>query len=88
VPVKVHRARQPFDEGNRLLVQPKLAGTHDGDGAFWRDFDWQRSASEGMKLVGLPYSGLKVLVIPVIVSSGLLRMFYRYPQRRASIPCR
>jgi len=57
VPVKVHRARQPFDEGNRLLVQPKLAGTHDGDGAFWRDFDWQRSASEGMKLVGLPYSG-------------------------------
>jgi len=57
VPVKVHRARQPFDQGNRLLVQPKLAGTHDGDGAFWRDFDWQRSASEGMKLVGLPYSG-------------------------------
>ncbi|HVO12884.1 MAG TPA: tetrathionate reductase family octaheme c-type cytochrome [Vicinamibacteria bacterium] len=57
VPVKVHRARQPFDEENRLLVQPKLAGTHDGDGALWRDFDWQRSASEGMKLVGLPYSG-------------------------------
>lgn len=57
VPVKIHRARQPFDEDNRTLVQPKLAGTHDGDGAFWRDFDWQRSASEGMKLVGQPYSG-------------------------------
>jgi octaheme c-type cytochrome (tetrathionate reductase family) len=57
IPVKVHRARQPFDEGNRTLVQPKLAGQARGDGAFWRDFDWQRSASEGMKLVGLPYSG-------------------------------
>jgi hypothetical protein len=57
IPVKVHRARQPFDEQNRTLVQPKLAGTRDGDGALWRDFDWQRSAREGMSLVGLPYSG-------------------------------
>ncbi len=29
----------------------------------------------------LVYLGLKTLVIPVIVSSGLLYMFYRYPQR-------
>src|SRR5512141_1658113 len=29
----------------------------------------------------LVYLGLKILVIPVIVSSGLLYMFYRYPQR-------
>jgi octaheme c-type cytochrome (tetrathionate reductase family) len=57
IPVKVHRGRQPFDEGNQILVQPKLAGSQPGDGAFWRDFDWQRSASEGMALVGLPYSG-------------------------------
>jgi octaheme c-type cytochrome (tetrathionate reductase family) len=57
IPVKIHRARQPFDEVNRTLVQPKLAGARDGDGAFWRDFDWQRSATEGMKLVNLPYSG-------------------------------
>jgi octaheme c-type cytochrome (tetrathionate reductase family) len=56
VPVKIHRARQPFDEGNRTLVQPKLAGLKDGDGALWRDFDWQRSAREGMALVNLPYS--------------------------------
>lgn len=27
------------------------------------------------------YFGLKILVIPVIVTSGLLYMFYRYPQR-------
>jgi thiosulfate reductase cytochrome b subunit len=30
----------------------------------------------------LVYLGLKVLVIPVIVTSGLLYMFYRYPQSR------
>jgi len=29
----------------------------------------------------LVYAGLKVLVIPVMVLSGLLIMFYRYPQR-------
>ena len=29
----------------------------------------------------LVYAGLKVLVIPVVVVSGLLYMFYRYPQR-------
>lgn len=29
----------------------------------------------------LAYLGLKVLVIPVMVGSGLLYMFYRYPQR-------
>lgn len=29
----------------------------------------------------LTYLGLKVLVVPVVVLSGLLYMFYRYPQR-------
>jgi thiosulfate reductase cytochrome b subunit len=29
----------------------------------------------------LVYAGLKVLVIPVMVITGLLYMFYRYPQR-------
>ena len=29
----------------------------------------------------LVYAGLKVLVIPIMVMSGLLYMFYRYPQR-------
>lgn len=32
----------------------------------------------------LVYLGLKVLVIPVMVISGLLYMFYRYPQNHAS----
>jgi thiosulfate reductase cytochrome b subunit len=29
----------------------------------------------------LTYAGLKILVIPVVVVSGLVYMFYRYPQR-------
>lgn len=29
----------------------------------------------------LTYAGLKLLLIPVVVASGLLYMFYRYPQR-------
>ncbi|MBK6911561.1 MAG: cytochrome b/b6 domain-containing protein [bacterium] len=33
----------------------------------------------------LVYAGLKVLVIPVMVLSGLIYMFYRYPQRHEII---
>jgi len=33
----------------------------------------------------LVYLGLKVLVIPVMVLSGLLYMFYRYPQKNGTI---
>jgi thiosulfate reductase cytochrome b subunit len=33
----------------------------------------------------LVYAGLKVLVIPVMVMTGLLYMFYRYPQRNEII---
>jgi thiosulfate reductase cytochrome b subunit len=29
----------------------------------------------------LVYAGLKILVIPVMVASGLMYMFYRYPQK-------
>jgi thiosulfate reductase cytochrome b subunit len=31
----------------------------------------------------LVYASLKLLVIPVVAGSGLLYMFYRYPQRHA-----
>lgn len=34
----------------------------------------------------LVYLGLKILVIPVMVLSGLLYMFYRYPQRQSIEP--
>lgn len=57
IPVKIHRARQPFDPVHRTLIQPKLYAPAKGQGAFWQDFDWQMAAAAGMKDAGLPFSG-------------------------------
>jgi octaheme c-type cytochrome (tetrathionate reductase family) len=57
VPIKIHRANQIYDSVNDTLIQPKLYSSHPGDGGYWGDFDWERAAEEGMKDVGLPYSG-------------------------------
>ena len=57
IPVKIHRARQPFDPVNRMLIQPKLYAEKEGEGAFWKDFNWQTASAEGMKKVNLPFSG-------------------------------
>ncbi len=56
-PVKIHRANQIYDTGNRYLIQPKTVSTKPGDGGYWSEFNWQRAAEEGMKQVHLPYSG-------------------------------
>ncbi len=57
IPVKVHRAKQPYDPVNKLLIQPKTFANKEGEGGFWKDFDWQTSIQHGMEYVGLPYSG-------------------------------
>jgi octaheme c-type cytochrome (tetrathionate reductase family) len=57
IPVKVHRAIQPTDPVNRMLIMPKLYSDKEGEGALWMDFDWQRSAALGMEKAGLPFSG-------------------------------
>jgi octaheme c-type cytochrome (tetrathionate reductase family) len=57
IPVKIHRARQPYDPVNRILLQPKLYAPAKGEGALWREFDWGRSLDAGMRDMGLPYSG-------------------------------
>jgi octaheme c-type cytochrome (tetrathionate reductase family) len=57
IPVKIHSAKQPFDPVNRILIQPKLFAQNKGEGAFWRDFNWQTASEEGMKDAGLPFSG-------------------------------
>ena len=57
IPVKIHIAKQPYDPINRILVQPKLFADKKGQGAFWKDFNWQTAATEGMKELNLPYSG-------------------------------
>lgn len=56
-PVKIHRAEQIYDTRYDYLIQPKLYSAKKGDGGFWGDFNWERSAEIGMKAVGLPYSG-------------------------------
>jgi octaheme c-type cytochrome (tetrathionate reductase family) len=56
-PVKIHRGNQIYDAEYRYLIQPKLYSSKPGDGGYWTEFNWQRAAEEGMKQVGLPYSG-------------------------------
>ncbi len=57
IPVKIHRGRQIYDPATRMLIQPKLYARDKGEGGFWKDFEWDRAAAEGMKSAGLPYSG-------------------------------
>ncbi|ACF14694.1 cytochrome c family protein [Chloroherpeton thalassium ATCC 35110] len=57
IPVKRHRALQPYDPVTKLLIQPKLFSTRKGDGAFWQEFDFQKAAAAGMKALNLPFSG-------------------------------
>lgn len=57
IPMKVHRGKQPYDLENLTIIQPKLWDKEVNKGALWIDLDWERSLEEGMKYVGLPYSG-------------------------------
>ncbi|HEY0866095.1 MAG TPA: cytochrome C, partial [Fimbriimonas sp.] len=57
VPVKVHRANQIYDTEHLTLIQPKTFSSKPGDGGYWKEFDWNKAAAEGMKAVNLPYSG-------------------------------
>ncbi len=56
-PVKVHRGKQIYDTENMTLIQPKLWAPNKGEGAYWKDFDWDKASRIGMEYVGLPYSG-------------------------------
>ncbi len=57
IPVKIHRAKQPYDPVTKMLIQPKLFSDKTGEGALWKDFDWMRASEVGMKDVNLPFSG-------------------------------
>ena len=82
-PVKVHRGKQIYDPVNLTLIQPKLYDQEKGNGAYWKDFDWDRASDIGMEYVGLAYSGeydfistdMSWPVNPVIkeIIAGLLR---------------
>ena len=57
IPVRIHVTRQPFDPVNRMLIYPFLYTDKKGEGAYWKDFDWNEAAKKGMEHAGLPYSG-------------------------------
>lgn len=57
VPVKIHKAKQPFDPVNKILIPPKLYADKKGEGALWQDFDWYEASKRGMQLANLPFSG-------------------------------
>ena len=57
IPVKVHRAIQPFDPIKKVLIQPKLYSDKKGEGAYWQDFDWRSASQIGMKEAEIPFSG-------------------------------
>ena len=50
-PFKVHRGKQIYDTKNNYLIVPKLYG------GYWKHFDWNQAAIDGMASVDLPYSG-------------------------------
>ncbi len=55
-PFKVHRGMQPYDPVLKRFVKPIVYGPK-GSGAYWSDFNWDKSISKGMENAGLEYSG-------------------------------
>ena len=56
-PVKVHRGKQIYDPEYNNLIQPKLHAPTKGEGAYWKDFNWDVASRLGMDYIDLPYSG-------------------------------
>ncbi|HEY0887920.1 MAG TPA: tetrathionate reductase family octaheme c-type cytochrome [Ramlibacter sp.] len=54
-PVKVFRAKQAWDPVNETLAITHLAGNDDT--AFWKNLDWKKAVTTGMKAVNQPFSG-------------------------------
>ena len=53
-PFKVMAGKQPYDKQQKILAVPKLFGKT----GFWKNgFDWNSSIEQGMKSVGLEFSG-------------------------------
>ncbi|MFZ5515542.1 MAG: tetrathionate reductase family octaheme c-type cytochrome [Candidatus Zhuqueibacterota bacterium] len=52
-PFKVMRGKQIYDQVNNYLIIPKLFG----EKGYWKDWDWNVAAREGMTAVNLAYSG-------------------------------
>jgi hypothetical protein len=62
-PFKVHTALQPYDTENKTLAMPQLLEE------YWIHFDWSTAIADGMKRLGLPYSGKYGFVETTMYSS-------------------
>ena len=56
-PVKVHRGKQIYDTEYNTLINLKLWARDNGEGAFWKDFNYDTAAYLGMKYNERLYSG-------------------------------
>ncbi len=54
-PFKIMRSTQPYDKANQIMVTPHLFGKDNN--AYWKTYDWDKSAVAGMKAAGTSYSG-------------------------------
>lgn len=54
-PVRVFRGKQMYDKGLQTLAV--LHTTGNDDTAFWKNYDWDKAMTTGMKAVGAEYSG-------------------------------
>jgi len=50
-PFKIHRGKQISDAVNKCLITPHLFG------GYWKHWDWDRAARDGMQAAGMNYSG-------------------------------
>jgi octaheme c-type cytochrome (tetrathionate reductase family) len=56
-PFKVHKAKQPYDSINDILLQPRTGGNAVAGGGFWETFDWPSALKLGAQDASLDYSG-------------------------------
>ena len=52
-PFKLMRGKQIYDSENKIFITPKLFGKT----GYWKTFDWNSAAEQGMASSGLDYSG-------------------------------
>ena len=76
-PVKVFRARQAWDPVNETLAITHLAGNDDT--AFWKNLDWKKAVSTGMKAVNQPFSARSASSRPT--ACGRSRTWWRRSPR-------
>ena len=54
-PFKTHHGHQLYDKKYNYLISPRIS--EKGETAFWKTYDWDKAAEQGMEAIGLPYSG-------------------------------